>query len=130
MVVNSLWTHDVSRTASNEITLVRLSARPSLRFVKIGSLFFSDIVHDDSWPWYLVPDEARFFGEKKRNWWPNLVKWTKIGPETKFYFAIFSSLQGVSQALFDDVYVIFPIHVNFSITSRCVLKATVHRKKQ
>ena len=71
-----------------------------------------------------------FLGEKKRNWWPNLVKWTKIGPETKFFFAIFSSLQGVSQALFDDVYVIFPIHVNFSITSRCVLKATVHRKKQ
>ena len=27
------------------------------------------------------------------------------------------------------LYVIFPIHVNFSITSRCVLKATVHRKK-
>ena len=42
----------------------------------------------------------------------------------------FIASQGVSQALFDDVYVIFPIHVNFSITSRCVLKATVHRKKQ
>ena len=35
--------------------------------------------------------------------------------------------QGVSQALFDDA--LFSIHVNFPITSRCVLKATVHRKK-
>ena len=30
----------------------------------------------------------------------------------------FIASQGVSQALFDDVYVIFPIHVNFPITSR------------
>ena len=27
------------------------------------------------------------------------------------------------------LYVIFPIHVNFPISSKCVLKATVHRKK-
>ena len=27
------------------------------------------------------------------------------------------------------LYVIFPIHVNFPITSLCVLKATIHRKK-
>ena len=27
------------------------------------------------------------------------------------------------------LYIIFPIHVNFPITSRCVLKATIHRKK-
>ena len=26
--------------------------------------------------------------------------------------------------------IIFPIQVNFPVTSRCVLKATVHRKKQ
>ena len=27
------------------------------------------------------------------------------------------------------LYVIFPIHMNFPITFRCVLKATIHRKK-
>ena len=37
-------------------------------------------------------------------------------------------IQGVSQASFDDVYVIFPIHLNFPI--RYVLKAIIHRKKQ
>ena len=39
-----IWTLGVSRTASYEITLVR----PLLSFFKIGSLVFSDIVHDDS----------------------------------------------------------------------------------
>ena len=37
------------------------SVCPSLSFLKIGSLVFSDIVHDDSWPWYLMTDRARFF---------------------------------------------------------------------
>ena len=32
--------------------------------------FFSDIVHDDSWPWYLATDEARFL--KKNSGGPNL----------------------------------------------------------
>ena len=40
-----------SRT-TYEITLVRLSvplsARPSLSFLKIGSIVFSDVVHDES----------------------------------------------------------------------------------
>ena len=36
------------------------SVHPSLNFLKIESLVFSDIVHDDSWPWYLVTDGARF----------------------------------------------------------------------
>ena len=36
----------------------------------------------------------------------------------------------VSKTLFDDVYVIFPIHLSFPVRSRCVLKATIHRKKQ
>ena len=36
-----------------------LSVPLSLRFLKIESLIFSDIVHDDSWPWYLVTDGAR-----------------------------------------------------------------------
>ena len=55
------WTLDISQTASFEITRVRLSARPSLSFLKIGWLVFSHIVHDDSWPWYLVTNEARLF---------------------------------------------------------------------
>ena len=38
--------------------------------------------------------------------------------------------QSVSQALFDDIYVIFPIHFNFATRSMCVLKATILRKKQ
>ena len=36
------------------------SVRPLLSFLKIGSLVFSDIIHDDSWPWYLLTDRARF----------------------------------------------------------------------
>ena len=36
----------------------------------IGSLVFSDIVHDDSWRWYLVTDGARFL--KKKFGGPNL----------------------------------------------------------
>ena len=81
------WTLNVSRTASYEITIVLLSVRPSLSFLKIGSLVFSDILHDDSWPWYLVTDEARFLKKKKK-----LAAriWVKIGPQTNF-FAIFSS---------------------------------------
>ena len=82
-----LWTLDVSRTASYEITLVRLSVRPSVRpslsFLKIGLLLFSDIVHDDSWPWYLATDGAKFL--RKKIWRP------EFGSETRF-FAIFSSL--------------------------------------
>ena len=63
------WTLDISRTASYETTLARLSVRPSLSFLKVGSLLFSDIVHDDSWPWYLVTDKA-IFKKKKKNWRP------------------------------------------------------------
>ena len=38
---------------------------PSLSFLKIGLSVFYDIVHDDSWPWYLGTEGARFFGKKK-----------------------------------------------------------------
>ena len=54
------WTLDGSWAASYEITFVRLSVCQSLIFLKIGSLVFSDIVHDDSRPWSLVTDGARF----------------------------------------------------------------------
>ena len=82
--LSCFWTLDVSRTASYEISLICvclsicLSICLSLSFLKIGSLVFSDIVHDDSWPWYLVTD---------RIW----AKWAKVRPKTRF-FAIFSSL--------------------------------------
>ena len=79
------WTVNVSLTASYEITLLGLSVypsvHPSLSFLKIGSLF-SDIVHSDSWPWYLVTDEARFL--KKKTGLKGLFKIR--------FFAIFSNL--------------------------------------
>ena len=40
-----------------------LFAHLSLSFLKIGSLVFSGIVHDNSWPWY---DEAWFKKKKKK----------------------------------------------------------------
>ena len=52
LMVLSYWTIDISQTASYEITPVCLSVRlticPSLKFLKIGSLAFSDILHDDT----------------------------------------------------------------------------------
>ena len=41
---------------------VRPSVRLSLSFLKIESLVFFDIVHDDSWPRYLMTNEARIGG--------------------------------------------------------------------
>ena len=66
-------------TASYEIILVRLSVhlsvrpfvRLSLTFLKIGSLDFPDIVHNDSWSWYLLTYKARLL---KKNGGP-----TKFG---------------------------------------------------
>ena len=46
----NFWTLGISQTASCEITLVHLGIHLSLSILKIGSLVFSDIVHDDSWP--------------------------------------------------------------------------------
>ena len=40
------------------------SVCPSLNFRKTGPLVFSDIVHGDSWPRYLVTDETRFLEKK------------------------------------------------------------------
>ena len=66
---------------------VGLSDRPSLSFLKIGPLVFSDIVHDDSWPWYLVTDRARFL---KKNLMAQIwVKWAKFQPKIGF-FLLFS----------------------------------------
>ena len=104
----------VSWTASYEINLIRLSVRLSVRLSARLSVclsicqsarlsinkffqdwiisFFSDIVHDDSWPWYLVTDEAIFLN--KTFWW--LKFWSnrpKLGQKWDFcYFLKFGSL--------------------------------------
>ena len=57
------------------LSSVCLSVCSSLNFLKIGSLVFSHIVHDDMWPWYLMTDEVRFL-KKKTNWRP------EFGPNT------------------------------------------------
>ena len=91
------WTLDVSRQRLMKSLLpvcpsICPSAHPSLRFVKIVSLVFSDIVYHDSWPWYLVTEEffLKIF-EKKVLAAQIWAKWAKIGPEPRF-FVIFSSL--------------------------------------
>ena len=54
------------------------SVRPSLSLLKIGSLIFSDIAWDDSWPWYLVTGRDRFL---KKKIGPNGLK---LGPKLGF----------------------------------------------
>ena len=86
-------TLDISRTASYEITLVHLvhpfSRSPQI-LLKIGSIVFSYIVHNNSWPWYLVTDEAGL----------NLGhKWAKIGPESRFFTIISSLVHQISLKL-------------------------------
>ena len=53
-----------SPTASYKITLVGQSVRLSIhlsitKFSQDWIIVFSDFVHDDSWPWDLVTEEAR-----------------------------------------------------------------------
>ena len=73
--MNTIFPLDVGRSTlvghrpMKSLLSVRPSVRctsvcPSLSFLKIGPLDFSDIVHDDSWPWYLVTDEAWFLKKK------------------------------------------------------------------
>ena len=83
---------------------VRLSVHPSLSFLKIGSLVFSDIVHEGNWPWYLVTDTIRFLGKNEmaaRIW----AKWAKFWPETRFfcYFLKFCSLVFLEVAYNDSL---------------------------
>ena len=61
-----------------------LSVRPSLRFLKIRSLVFSDIIQYDSWTWYLATYQARFL---KKNWWPKFgPNAPKSGTKWVFFF--------------------------------------------
>ena len=74
----------------------RPSVRTSLIFLKTGSLAFSDIVPDDSWPLYLVTNEARFLKKKKKNWRPGFGP--KSGP--KLGFLLFSQIWFTSFLLY------------------------------
>ena len=66
---------DISQTASYEITLVCLSICLSICLsLKTGLLVFSDVVDDDSWPWYLATDEGRFLKKKIFHDLPNQPK--------------------------------------------------------
>ena len=61
LVENVLWNFSFPSDCLSVHPSVHQSVGLSLKFFKIRSLVFSHIVHDDSWPWYLVTDEARFF---------------------------------------------------------------------
>ena len=50
----------VGQRPMKSLSSVCPSVRPSLNFPKIISLAFSDILRDDSRPWYLVTDGDRF----------------------------------------------------------------------
>ena len=87
------WTLNVGRTASYEnhsCPSVCLSVRLSLSFLRIGSLVFSDIVHNDNWSWYLVTDGARFLKKKKKKIGdPNLGQMGRDRAQNKFFFCHF-----------------------------------------
>ena len=53
----------VRQRPMKSLSFICPSVYPSLS-LKIGSLFSSDIVHDVSWPWYLLTDGARFLKTK------------------------------------------------------------------
>ena len=88
VVVFSIWALDFIRTVSYEITLVRLSVRPLLSFLKIASLVFSDIVH---YVMTKISSDWRNQIFEKKIGGSSLAKRTKLAPKTRF-FAIFSSL--------------------------------------
>ena len=70
--------------------MLRISVCPSVRlplsFLKIESLVFSDIVHDDRWPRYLVNDGAAFFfKKKKKNWRPEFGQSSQNRTQNSFF---------------------------------------------
>ena len=81
-----IWRLNVTGTAASSLSSVKSlssvypSVRPSLSFPKVGSLFLSDIVHDDSCPWYPVTDETRFLKKQKKQKQKQINKtWKKKG---------------------------------------------------
>ena len=85
--LNHFWTLTLVRQRPMKSLLsICMSVCPSvctsLTFLKIGSLVYSHIVHDDSWPWHLVTDRARFLKKKLAAWiW---AKWPKPVPKLDF----------------------------------------------
>ena len=110
---NHLMLH-VSQTASYEISCVHrvcLCLRLSLSFLRIGSLllFFFDIVQD-SWPWCLVTDEARFLKKScLLEKYPVLGKWTILCPfRTQRYAVIIWSSTSARQRPMNSLVSIWP----------------------
>ena len=58
-----LWNHSCLSVPLPVGLSVCLSALCHYVFSRLDHYFFPDIVHDDSWPWHLVNDGARFFVE-------------------------------------------------------------------
>ena len=90
---NISWTASYENHSLRSVS-IHSSVCSSLSFLNNGSLVHSYIVHDDSWPWYLVTDKARFLKKPLAACiWPN---GPKSGPKLGFfpYFLKFgSSLQ-------------------------------------
>ena len=88
------WALDLSRIASYEVILLRLFVRPSVTKSSQDWIivFFSDLKQDDSWSWYIVTEEARFF--KKHFVGPKLGPTGLNKPRMSFfcYFLEFWSL--------------------------------------
>ena len=70
----------------------------------------------------------RNFGVRTKQMIP-LAKWfqKRFGPRS-FYCT--KNGRVLARPYFMTLYVIFPIHLNFPVRSRCVLKAIIHRRKQ
>ena len=87
------WMLDVSRIAP--MKLLSPSVFPSdTKFYQNWIISFCDIVHDDSWLWYLVTEEARFLKKKKKLVARIWTKWAKSGP--KLVFLPFSQIWFIS----------------------------------
>ena len=80
-----VWQHPM-KSLSSLCPSVCLFVHPSLNFLNIGSLVFSNIVHDNSWPWYLVTG-GDFW---KKIWWP------KFGLNQGLGFWLFSQVWFIS----------------------------------
>ena len=85
---NISWTASYENHSRWSVS-IHSSVCSSLSFLNNGSLVHSYIVHDDSWPWYLVTDKARFLKKPLAACiWPN---GPKSGPKLGF-FSLFSQV--------------------------------------
>ena len=79
------------KSLSSVCMSVHLSVCPSI--TKFSEdwviIFFADVVHDDSWPWYLVTSKARFLKETKLTtqiWF----QWVQIRPKMRLFGILLS----------------------------------------